>query len=98
MDDFLAASLSFPTVIFTVLMLIALAYWLFGIIGAIGLEALDFHHDAGGAHGHGGDAAGHGDVDHGHSDHGDHGDADAHHGHSAEGLGLLPTLLWVLKL
>jgi hypothetical protein len=88
MDDFLAASLSFPTVVFTVLLLIAMAYWLFVIIGAIGLDALDFDHDTGGTGGDAGDGADHGDADHG----------DAHHGHSAEGLGLLPTLLWVLKL
>ena len=84
MDDFLAASLSFPTVVFTVLMLITMAYWLLVIVGAMGLDVLDFDHDhAGGADGHGGDGGTDVDVD---------------HGHSGEGLGVLPTLLWVLKL
>lgn len=103
MDDFLAASLSFPTVVFTVLLLIALAYWVLVIIGALGLDALDFDHDhAGGADVHAGDVGGHGDVHHGDVHHGDAHHGDAHHGHdhghTGEGLGLLPTLLWVLKL
>jgi len=84
MDDFLAASVSFRPVVFTVLMLSTMAYWLLVIIGAMGLDVLDFDHDhAGGADGHGGDGGADVDVD---------------HGHTGEGLGVLPTLLWVLKL
>lgn len=99
MDDFLAASLSFPTVVFTVLLLIALLYWVLVIVGALGLDMLDLDQGHDGA-GHGPDVG----VDHG-ADHGGDGgdgdaghDGDAHHGHSGEGLGLLPTMLWVLKL
>jgi hypothetical protein len=109
MDEFLAASLSFPTVVFTVLLLISLVYWLLVIIGALGLDMLDADHggDAGHVDLHHGDV-GHGDVGHGDVGHADahahadahgHADADGHaHGHNGEGLGALPTLLWVLKL
>jgi hypothetical protein len=95
MDEFLAASLSFPTVVFTVLLMIAMGYWLLVIIGALGLDALDFDHDhAGGVdHAHGGDAVAHGDGVDGHAD--AHGDV---HHHSSAGQGLFATLFWVLKL
>jgi len=100
MDEFLAASLSFPTVVFTVLLLIALLYWVLVIVGALGLDALDLDHGHDGA-GHGPDL--HHGIDHDLHPGADHaGDAghDGHveHGHSGEGLGILPTLLWVLKL
>lgn len=62
MDEFLAASLSFPTVVFTVLLGIAAVYWLLVIAGALGLDMLDA--DGGGDH------AGH-DIAHGHVDAGD---------------------------
>lgn len=94
MDEFLAASLSFPTVVFTVLLMIAMGYWLLVIVGALGLDALDFDHDhAGGVdHAHGGDAVAHADGVDGHAD--AHGDAH----HTTAGQGLFATLFWVLKL
>ncbi|XXX72953.1 glycine zipper family protein [Sorangium sp. So ce134] len=45
MAEVLAASLAFPTVIFTVLLALALIYWLFVLLGALDLDLL------GGAHG-----------------------------------------------
>jgi hypothetical protein len=97
MDEFLAASLSFPTVVFTVLLLVAVGYWLLVILGTIGLDVLDFDH--GGGEAAGADAGGHVDLDHGADGHGADGhDAHHDHGHSGEGLGLLTTLLWALKL
>lgn len=93
MDDFLAASLSFPTVVFTVLLMVAMGYWLLVIIGTIGLDVLDLDHSGPDHVGH------HVEVDHGGHTHGGDG-PDLHHpdGHTGEGLGVLPTLLWVLKL
>ncbi len=88
MDEFFAASLSFPTVVFTVLLGIALVYWVLVIIGALGLDSLDF-----GDGGHGGDI-GHGDVGHGDAGHGDGGDG----GHDGHSHGFLGTLLGALRL
>ena len=58
MDDFLQASLSYPTVLFTVLLGVMLLYWLLVILGAVGLDLL-------GGHDHGVDLDH--DVDIGHS-------------------------------
>ena len=91
MNEFLAASLSFPTVVFTVLLGIAAVYWIMVIAGALGMDALDV--DGGGhdlAHGD----LGHGDVGHGDAGHGD-GGGDGSHG---DGPGILATLLITLKL
>ncbi len=41
MGEFVATVLSLPTVIFTVPLLLSLIYWLFVVIGAVGLDALD---------------------------------------------------------
>lgn len=84
MDEFVASSLSFPTVVFTVLLGIALVYWVLVILGALGLDALDF--DDGG---HGGE------VGHGDAGHGDGGHGDGHDGHSH---GLLGSILGALRL
>ncbi len=43
MQEFLAASLSYPTVIFSVLMIAILLYWLLVIVGAVGLDLLGGH-------------------------------------------------------
>lgn len=45
MTEFLATTLSFPTVIFTVLLAVCCAYWLMVIVGALGIDALDFDFD-----------------------------------------------------
>jgi hypothetical protein len=45
MTEFFAAALSFPTVVFTVLLLIAGAYWMLVIVGAAGMDVLDFDID-----------------------------------------------------
>lgn len=99
MDDFLAASTSFPTVVFTVLLLITLVYWLFVIIGAVGIDALDVdlhHHGAvdGVADGaaHAGDGLEHADV---HADAHGHVHADAPH--VGEAVGSAPLLLSMLR-
>ena len=46
MQEFLAASLSYPTVIFSALMVAMLLYWLLVIVGAVGLDLLDGHDHA----------------------------------------------------
>ncbi|MBC8074011.1 MAG: glycine zipper family protein [Deltaproteobacteria bacterium] len=88
MDEFLAASLSFPTVVFTVLLGIAAVYWVLVIIGALGLDVLDA--DGGGGH------AGHADVGHGDVGH-VHGDA-AHPGYHDVDSSPLVSLFVTLKL
>ncbi len=57
MDDFLHASLSYPTVLFTVLLGVVLLYWLLVILGAVGLDLL-------GGHDHGVDLGHDADVGH----------------------------------
>lgn len=47
MYEFFAATLSFPTVVFTVLLLVACAYWGLVILGALGIDVLDFDADGG---------------------------------------------------
>ncbi len=89
MHEFLAESLSFPTVVFTVLLGIAAGYWLLVIIGALGMDMLDADHGGGGHVGHG--DVGHGDAGHVHVE------GDAGHG-DADGHGILATLLGPLKL
>ncbi len=42
---FLDSILAFPTVFFTILMGVTLTYWLFVIIGAVGIDVLDGHVD-----------------------------------------------------
>lgn len=76
MDEFLAASLSFPTVVFTVLLGIAAVYWLLVIAGALGLDMLDA--DGGGDHG------GHVEAGDVHADVG-HAQAEAHAEAHADG-------------
>ncbi len=56
MHEALAESLSFPTVVFTVLLGIAAGYWMLVVIGALGLDMLDADSGDGG----------HGDGDHSH--------------------------------
>ena len=84
MDEFLTESLSFPTVVFTVLLGIAGVYWLLVILGTLGLDVLDADH--------GGDA-GHGDAGHGDAGHGDGGS-----GHAHGDPGIVAILLGPLKL
>ncbi len=45
MTEFLSAILAFPTVVFTIVMGVVLTYWLFVIIGAVGIDMLDGHLD-----------------------------------------------------
>jgi len=45
MYEFFAATLSFPTVVFTVLLLVAVAYWGLVILGALGIDIMDFDAD-----------------------------------------------------
>ena len=45
MDEFLALALSFPTVVFSTLLLVVLAYWCFVILGALDIDAFDFDAD-----------------------------------------------------
>jgi hypothetical protein len=70
MQEFLTEILSFPTVVFTVLLGIAAVYWLLVIIGALGLDVLDADH---GGHGHdiadGGPDVGHDHAGHAHDAH-----------------------------
>lgn len=40
MNEFLSAILSFPTVVFTVLLIVIVLYWLMVIVGAIGVDVL----------------------------------------------------------
>jgi len=48
MTEFLTAILSFPTVVFTVLLIVIVLYWLMVIIGAIGVDVLHVGEAAGG--------------------------------------------------
>jgi len=48
MSEFLTAILSFPTVIFTVMLIIIVLYWLMVIVGAIGVDVLHVGEAAGG--------------------------------------------------
>ncbi|MDC0723358.1 glycine zipper family protein [Nannocystis bainbridge] len=41
MDEFIAAIVSFPTVIFTVALLVVVGYWLLALLGGIGSDMLD---------------------------------------------------------
>jgi hypothetical protein len=41
MDEFIAAIVSFPTVIFTVALLVVIGYWLLALIGGVGSDLLD---------------------------------------------------------
>lgn len=96
MHEVLAESLSFPTVVFTVLLGIAAVYWLLVIIGALGMDMLDADH------GHG--EAGHVHVEAGDVGHGDasgdaaHSVGDGHVVHSTDDAGVFGTLLITLKL
>ncbi len=45
MNEFLAASLSYPTIIFTTLLCFAMFYWLLSMVGAVGVDSLDFDAD-----------------------------------------------------
>ena len=40
MPEFLSAILSFPTVVFTVSLIVIVLYWLMVIVGAIGIDVL----------------------------------------------------------
>lgn len=46
MQEFLTASLSYPTVIFSALMIAMLLYWMLVIVGAVGLDLLGGHDHA----------------------------------------------------
>jgi hypothetical protein len=59
MIDLIAASLAFPTVVFTILLGLVAVYWVFVIVGALELEVLDWLHGAT----HSADAASGGSVD-----------------------------------
>lgn len=41
MDEFIAAIVSFPTVVFTVALLVVVGYWLLALIGGVGSDLLD---------------------------------------------------------
>jgi len=47
MNEFLSAILSFPTVVFTVLLIVIVLYWLMVIVGAIGVDVLHVGEAAG---------------------------------------------------
>jgi hypothetical protein len=82
---FLAVALSFPCVVYTVLLGIALAYWLFVMVGAIHLDGADGAADGiGGGHADvgGGDV---GDVAGGHADVGGHGEVGDAGGDAGDG-------------
>jgi hypothetical protein len=97
MAEVLVLALSFPSVVFTVLLGVMLVYWTFVMVGVIhigeGSEgALDGHFDVGGGHADIGDiGGGHadvGDIGGGHADVGDvgggHGDGDLGDGGDAD--------------
>lgn len=48
MTEFLTAILSFPTVVFTVMLIVIVLYWLMVIVGAIGVDVLNIGEAAGG--------------------------------------------------
>lgn len=41
MDEFIAAIVSFPTVVFTVALLVVIGYWLLALVGGVGSDLLD---------------------------------------------------------
>ena len=89
MQDFLAITLSFPTVIFTVFMCLSIFYWLMVIVGALGVDVLDVDMDAGHGAADGAAEAG--------------AEAIAHAGHhgvteAAESAGIFTSLLSFLRL
>jgi hypothetical protein len=92
MEEFLAVSLSYPTVIFTGLLAAAFLYWILVIVGALGIDILDVHTGhhgvaegaAEGAHEGAAEGIGH----HGHPGH--HGDHDI--GSEHEGGGMVGNL------
>jgi len=93
--NFLAVALSFPSVVYTVLLGVALVYWVFVMIGAANLDLLgdgvaDGAGDGAldgidGGHADIGDAGGHADAGHG-GDGAEGGDADGHHGGAMSGI------------
>jgi hypothetical protein len=93
MDDFLAVTLSFPTVVFTVMLGVALVYWTMVIVGALGMDALDVDTGHGAAEGA---LHGHAHVDAGGADGGvdAHGHADGQH----HELGAIASFMSALKL
>ncbi len=48
MEEFFSAALAFPTVLYTILLSVVFIYWGFVIVGALGLDVLDFDIDADG--------------------------------------------------
>jgi len=62
MNDLATASFAFPTFLLTILLIIALLYWVFVILGALDLDLFHVDGDIGGADG-GGDGIGHGGGD-----------------------------------
>lgn len=114
MTEFLTAILAFPTVVFTILLGVVIAYWLFVLLGALDIDLLG-HADAHGGpdlhldgHGHFDghlDGQGHADAHfdaHGHADHGHGGQDghghDAHDAHDSHGAGGLAWLIQALGL
>lgn len=77
MIDFLQTCLTFPTLIYSILLAFCVVYWLLAATGLFDVDALD-----GLLAGHGN--AGHGDFGHMHVGHGHAGHADATHGHSGD--------------
>jgi hypothetical protein len=112
MQEFLAATLSFPTVLLTLLLGVSVVYWLLVIAGALGIDALDADVDhGGGMEGAGegaGEAAGEAGAEalhgaHGHDLPGEVGHevgADAGHDHTGAhaGHGWFASLLHTLDL
>lgn len=101
MDQLISVSLAFPTVIFSILVVVSLVYWLFVILGALDIDLVgDADVDVGGDIGGdiGGDVGGDigGDVggDIGGDAGGDIGGdgADGHAGHHHGGAGILAAL------
>jgi hypothetical protein len=45
MGEFVDAALGFPAVLFTFLMVVVVGYWIFVLVGALDIEALDFDAD-----------------------------------------------------
>ena len=80
MDEFLAIALSYPTVVYSVLVVASVMYWLATFVGLADLDSS--HGDADAGHldaGHGDADLGHADLGHadlGHADLGDFGEAD----------------------
>jgi hypothetical protein len=89
MHEVLVESLSFPTVVFTVLLGVVVVYWLLVILGALGMDMFDADH-------------GHGEPGHVHVGDGDLGDGgQVSHGdgsHTGHDAGIFGTLLGTLKL